>query len=197
MKRAILFGATLSAALATALSAQTPQTSGARPPDQSSGSQVTVTGCLKSGDNASSSSGGGATSSGGATGAASAAGTSGSGSGYILTDAASGPASSTTGAAGTAGTPTPGAPGPGAGAMTSYRLQGGDESDLRKYVNSKVEVRGMLSKAPTSSTATTGPTGATGATGAGAAATRESGMSSNMPTLQVTSVRQVASSCTQ
>ena len=89
MKRTMLLGAMLSAALATGLSAQTPQ-SGARSSDQSSGNQVTMTGCLKAGD--SSSSTGGTTSrerrkSHGECRRKAA------GSGFILTDAMAGPGS--------------------------------------------------------------------------------------------------------
>ena len=170
MKRAILLGATLSAALATSLGAQPPKTSGAESPAQAAGNQVTMTGCLKPGD-------------------------SGSAAGFILTDAKSGSAAAATGTAGasTTGASTTGA---GASSTTAYKLQGGNPSDLRKLVNNKVEVRGTLSKDSTAAPATAGPTGAAGATGSGASATRESGTSANVPTLQVTSVRQVASSCT-
>ena len=196
MKRSILFGTILSAALATGLSAQTPQTSGAGSPDsQPSGQQVTITGCLKSGDASSSAAGSAVT---GATGTAGATDTKpgAAGGGYILANAKPGSSASSTGTAGTAGSAagaTAGTSGS-ASAGATYKLQGGDPSDLSKYANSQVEVRGTLSSASAASASSTGSaTGATGST----SASRESGTSSNMPTLRITSVSQISSSCSQ
>jgi hypothetical protein len=191
MKRSMLFGTILSAALATGLSAQTPQTSGAGTSDsQSSGQQVTITGCLKSGDASSSAAGSAAT---GATGTAGATGTKpdAAGSGYILASAKPASSTSSTGATGTTGS-TAGTSGSAAAGAT-YKLQGGDQSDLSKYANSQVEVKGTLSSASSGSSTAGSATGATGST----SASRESGMSSNMPTLRVSSVRQISSSCSQ
>jgi hypothetical protein len=191
MKRSILFGTILSAALATGLSAQTPQTSGAGSSDsQSSGQQVTITGCLKSGDASSSAAGSAVT---GATGTAGATDTKpgAAGGGFILANAKPGSSASSTGTAGTAGS-TAGSPAGTSGsaaAGATYKLQGGDPSDLSKYANSQVEVSGTLSSA----SSTGSPAGATGST----SASRESGTSSNMPTLRVSSVRQISSSCSQ
>ena len=193
MKRSILFGTILSAALATGLSAQTPQTSGAGSSDsQPSGQQVTITGCLKSGDASSSAAGSAVT---GATGTAGATDTKpgAAGGGYILANAKPGSSASSTGTAGTAGSAagaTAGTSGS-ASAGATYKLQGGDPSDLSKYANSQVEVRGTLSSASASSTGSA--TGATGST----SASRESGTSSNMPTLRISSVSQISSSCSQ
>ena len=50
MRRTILIGAMLSAALTTGVSAQTPQTSGAGSNERPSGTKVKMTGCLRSVD---------------------------------------------------------------------------------------------------------------------------------------------------
>ncbi len=50
MRRTILIGAMLSAALATGVGAQTAQTSGVGSNERASGSEVRMTGCLRSGD---------------------------------------------------------------------------------------------------------------------------------------------------
>jgi len=169
MRRTILIGATLSAALTTAVGAQTPQTSkGSNEP--TSATEVKMTGCLRSGDGARDTKGSGA--------APVAAGA--PRPLYVLTDATT-----------LAGTQ----------AGTSYQLSGGNQDDLRKYVNSKVEVLASLSTsssaspAPPSTGATSGSTGTAGATGSGATATRETGTTSTMPSLRVRSMRQVAGTC--
>lgn len=90
---------------------------------------------------------------------------------------------------------------------TSYRLIGGSHnSDLEKYVNSDVEIKGTIVGRDASmggGAGTTGsPTGATPtetspSTGT-ASGTRSSNMdreSGNMPALRVTSVRQISSTC--
>ena len=170
MRRTFLIGAMLSATLATGVGAQTAQTSGVGSKERTSENEVKVTGCLRTVDGARDTGRGGTE--------PTAAGV--SRSLYVLTDAT-----------------TP----PDWKAAASYQLQGGNQDDLRKYVNSKVEVLATLSTSSTSSPAlpstgaTTGATGTAGATGAGATATRETGTSSSMPTLRVSSVRQLASSC--
>jgi hypothetical protein len=100
----------------------------------------------------------------------------------------------------------------------TYRLTGGESDQLQKYVNSQVEVTGRLAPqsdrrgtSGTGSTTGTGSTGTgtgagtgagtgTGSTGAGTGAGSSTSGSmagdGNMQTLQVTSVRQVSSSCT-
>ena len=199
MKRTILFGTILSAALATGVSAQqTPPTSTADSPSQqaASGQQITMTGCLKSGDASAAAAGSAAT---GATGTAGATGATGAtpgsrSEGYILTNAKAGSGSSSTGAAGSPGAATGATAGTtGSASMATYKLSGGDQSDLTKYANSQVEVRGTLMSSGQSSTGATSTTGAAGST----SASRSSGSDSNMPTLRVSSVRQIASSCSQ
>jgi len=183
MRRTILIGAMLSAVLVTGASAQTAQTPRAGSNETAAGTEVKMTGCLRSGE------GSRDTQSGGTTAAAGAAP-----SQYVLTEAATVPEAkatrgqdASTGAAGSSP------------AATSYRLTG-NQGDLLKYVNSKVEVLATLSTSsnsgPAPSTgATSGATGTAGATGAGATATRETGTTSTMPTLRVSSVRRLATSC--
>jgi hypothetical protein len=170
MRRTILIGAMLSAALTTGVGAQTPQTSkGSNEP--TSATDVKMTGCLRSGDGARDTKGSDAA-------APVTAGA--SRPRYVLTDAT-----------------TPG----GTQAATSYQLSGGNQDDLQKYVNSKVEVLATLSTSsnasppPPSTGATSGSTGTAGATGSGATATRETGTTSTMPGLRVRSMRQVAGTC--
>jgi hypothetical protein len=198
MKRSIMFGVLFSTALAVGASAQA--TGGQTPPQAGSGStdQVTVTGCLQSGDagGATGTSGTGSTAAG--TGAATGGGARG---GFVLTNAkmGSGSASGGTGASstGTTGSATGASPSGTAAGMTRYKLEG-SQSDLQKYANSQVEISGKLDKsmgsgAGAAGSATTGATGATGATGSGAAATGSARQ--EMPTLHVSSVRQVSPTC--
>ena len=131
-----------------------------------------MTGCLRSGDGSRDMPSGGT--------AAAATGT--APSQYVLTEAAAVPEAKPSRAA------------------TSYRLTGGNQGDLLKFVNSKVEVLATLSTSSNSgpapsTSATSGATGTAGATGAGATATRETGTTSSMPTLRVSSVRRLASNC--
>jgi hypothetical protein len=182
----ILLGTTLSAALATCVSAQAPR-SAAASSDQAT-SEVTVIGCLKSGD------ADGKVGAGSPTGGA-------VGAGFFLADATATPdarATQRTGMTGTGAPPSPTASATDTSALI-YKLQGGDPSEFRKYLNSKVEVRGRLAGTPSSAAptgATSGSTGSAGATGSGAAATRETGASASIPTLRVSSARQVAANCT-
>ena len=185
MKRQIFFGTMLSAALAVGVSAQQTPPSSASTPGQSdrSAQTVTVTGCLQSGSDAS-----GSTASSPAGAPAGQAGATSSSSGqYILANATTGSGSSATGTTGA--TPPAGASSSSASTGKSYKLVGGDSEDLKKYVNSKVEVTGTLDSKSSSSGA--GSTGTTGSAGASS-----SSMAGSMPTLKVTSVRQVSGSCT-
>jgi hypothetical protein len=189
MKRQIFFGTMLSAALAVGVSAQQTPPSSASTPGQSdrTAQTVTVTGCLQSGSGASGST---ASSPAGAPAGAPAgqAGATSSSSGqYILANATTGSGSSATGTTGA--TPPAGASSSSASTGKSYKLVGGDSEDLKKYVNSKVEVTGTLDSKSSSSGA--GSTGTTGSAGASS-----SSMAGSMPTLKVTSVRQVSGSCT-
>ena len=209
MKRSIMFGVLFSTALAVGASAQstagqTPTSSGSSSSDQ----QVTVTGCLQSGDAAGATGTSGAGSTGaGATGAGStgAAGSGSSRSGFVLTNAkmGSGAGASSTG---TAGSATGSASSAGMAGMTRIKLEGGSQSDLQKYANSQVEVTGKLDNKGTSgsgstgssstgsATGSTGATGSTAASGAGASGSA-SGSRQDMPTLRVSNVRQVSPSC--
>ena len=180
MGRTILIGAMLAAVLVTGARAQTVQTPRAGSNETAAGTEVKMTGCLRSGD------GSRDKQSGGTAGAAP--------SQYVLTEAATVPeAKATRGQDASAGAAAS------SPAATSYRLTG-NQDDLLKYVNSKVEVLATLSTSsnsgPAPSTgATSGATGTAGATGAGATATRETGTTSTMPTLRVSSVRRLASNC--
>ena len=184
MRRTILIGAMVSAAIATGAGAQATQTPGTKANERTSGSEVRMTGCLRSAD------GSGDARSGGTTPAATPR------SHYSLTDAMTLSDTKATGA-GNASAGATGAP----PAAASYQLVGGNPGDLGKYVNSKVEILGDLSTpstsspAPPSTGATSGSTGTAGATGSGATSTRETGTTPTLPTLRVRSVRQVATSC--
>jgi hypothetical protein len=77
-----------------------------------------------------------------------------------------------------------------------YKLSGGDEDDLKKYLNSQVEIRGTLdAKGAMAGSSSAGSAGS--GTGTGSAGTRagQSSSDENLPTLRVTSVRQVAETC--
>jgi hypothetical protein len=99
-----------------------------------------------------------------------------------------------------------------ASAGKKFLLTGGDQQDLRRYVNSEVEVRGTLAKSSSSpygsgsAAGTSSSTGSSTGTGSGSGTSTGSGSSSGMgssssmsgdhQTLRITSVRQVSSSCT-
>lgn len=97
---------------------------------------------------------------------------------------------------------TAGTTGTGAAAM-GYRLVGGEEHNLKQHVNKEVEVRGTLE----ASSGRTGQSGYTGQTGQTTGQTGQTGQTAqagrmgqqpnveNLPTLRITSVRQVADSC--
>jgi len=203
MKRSIMFGVLFSTAVAVGAGAQS--TGGQTPSQSGSSDQVTVTGCLQSGDAAGATGTSGAGSTGAPTGAGStgAAGSSASGSrggGFVLTNAKMGSGSASGGASstGTAGSAT-GSSSSSAGmaGMTRFKLEG-SQSDLQKYANSQVEITGKLDKSTGSGSSstgspTTGATGATGATGSGSSATGSA--SSSTPTLRVSNVRQVSPTC--
>ena len=211
MKRSIVFGVLFSTALAAGASAQS---TGGQPPSQSGSSdQVTVTGCLLSGGATGSTGTSGAGSTGaGSTGAGS-AGSAGAGasraaeSGFFLTNAkmGSGSTSPASGASstGAAGSPTASSSS-GMASMTRFKLEG-SQSDLQRYANSQVEISGRLDKSTGGASSTTGSptTGSSGATGAGSAATGAAGSATgsatasrpDMPTLRVSSVRQVSPTC--
>ncbi len=167
MRRQIFFGTVLSAALAVGVSAQ----SGTAQSDRMSGGKtVTVTGCLQSGS-ASSPAGTTGTTPSPSTSPSTAAGA--SGGEYVLMNAQpSASASTTTSTAGTTGSTT--APSSWASGL---KLSGSTE-DLSKLVNHKVEIKGSIDESASSSTSPSPST-----------------MSSAKPTLKVTSVRDIADSC--
>jgi hypothetical protein len=181
MKRNILFGSVLAAALSVGLAAQSPAgapqdptappssprpSPSAQAPSQKDDSSktVTVTGCLKSDSASATGTSGTAAPAGG--GAPAGGASSSKSEGSILANASTGSGSSTgaPGAAGTAGSSS---------SASQYKLSGGSKSDLTKYVNSKVEIKGKLDSA------------------SGAMS------SSSSPTLQVDSVKQISPSCTE
>lgn len=135
-----------------------------------------MTGCLQNADMA-----GGGTA--GTTGTGT-AGTSGQARAeFMLTNA-----KVTSGGSGTAGTTGTGATGT-AGAMSSntkFKLTGGNQQELREYLNSQVEIRGTLQKESPSSGA---------AAGTGTGATGQKKMDDDVQTIRVTSVKQVAKTC--
>ena len=189
MKRSIMFGVLFLTALAVAASAQS--TGGQTPSQSGSSDQVTVTGCLRRGDAGSTGAG--------ATGAA---GSGGSRGGFVLTNAKMGSGSPSPGTSasstGTAGSPTGSSSLGIAAGTTRFKLEG-SRADLQNYANSQVEVSGKLAKtmdtvSSATSSATTGATGAAGPTGSGAAATGNA-PGQDMPTLRVSSVRQVSPTC--
>jgi hypothetical protein len=153
MTRTALCGAIFSAALAVGVSAQTPAGQAGAMQDKQApkAGAITVTGCL-------------APDTGAAGSATGTAGTSGTKSeGYILKNVTASPAGAAASASPTA---------------SEYVLTGGNKADLKKYENSKVEIKGRVedSKAPKSPAS-------------GAAAGPES------PRLHVDSVKQIAASC--
>ena len=184
MKRNILFGSVLAAALSVGLGAQAPTGAPqdpAAPPssprpapsaqapsakDDSSSKTVTVTGCLQA-DSAAATGTSGAGAPGAPAGGAPAGGAASSSKSesFILANASEG--SGAGAAAGTAGSASK-------SSASQYKLMGGNKSDLTKYVNSKVEIKGKLDSA------------------GGAMSSSSSG-----PTLHVDAVKQVSPSCTQ
>jgi hypothetical protein len=223
MKRQFIFGTMLSAALAMGVSAQQPDQDRARSGQSQSDRTVTVTGCLQPASRPGSAGAttGDTTSRQGQAGSSSAQYilTDASMSGSASTGAAAGTGTTGTAAGAATGAGTGAATGAGASTPKSsspdssktYRLTGGQSDQLQQYVNSQVEVTGRLvsqdDRRGTSGTGSAAGTGSTGAgtgagtgTGAGAGAgTGSSGSMAgggNMQTLQVTSVRQVSSSCT-
>jgi hypothetical protein len=229
MKRHVLFGTMLSAALAVGLSAQTgssgSQTAGQQGTGSQNQQQVTVTGCLMEGAGMSA----GASASGGtSTGTATSTGTSGTQTGtqsgtatqarFHLTNAKITPAdkeaASSTGT-GTTGTGTAGTASGTSGTQsatadkdTKVQLIGGDQQDLQRYVNSQVEITGVLltnqsdrsrsgagTGTGTASGTGTGTGTGTGSATAGGASNRQSGMQQDVQRVRVTSVRQLSTSC--
>ena len=178
MKRNLILGTVFSAALAVGASAQTPALQASQDPQQQpqqkesqQRQQVTVTGCLQSAEMAGAA---------GTTGTGT-AGTSGqtSRSEFMLTNA-----KITSGAAGTTGTTGT----TGTASMNKFKLTGGNQQDLKQYLNSQVEIRGTLQK----SASERGSAG----TGTGYGATGQKKMDEDVQTIRITSVKQTAKTCT-
>ena len=170
MKRQMFFATAFAAALAVGAAAQTGTGTATSPQTGQDKQPVTITGCLQQAS--------------AATGTTGTTGTASSEPKFILTDAVKGSSSASGAAAGTgtAGTSS-------ASMDNKFKLIGGDEDDLKKYVNTKVEIRGTLEKSSMPSS------GAATGTGTGAAGSRPQSGDQNLPGLRVTSVRQVAQSC--
>lgn len=189
MKRNLILGTIFSAALAVGASAQTTgsQAGQQNPQKQSQqNQQVTVTGCLQNADMA-----GGGTAGTTGTGTAGTTGqarTSGAAE-FMLTHAKM--TSGGTGTAGTSGTGTTGTAGAMTSSNTKFKLTGGNQQELREYLNSQVEIHGMLHRdASDRSSAAAGSATGTGATG------QKKMEDENVQTIRVTSVKQVAKTCT-
>lgn len=177
MKRQVFFATVFSAALAIGTAAQTPTGAQAGAQQDRDRQTVTVTGCLQQDTQAAAQPGAGTP---GAPGQR--AGTTGEMQ-FVLTNAEmKGGAGATGTAAGTTGTR--------AEKAKRFQLSGGKQEELRKYVNSRVEVRGTLDMQAGKTGAGVGTGTATGAAGQGARAGDE-------PRLRVTSVRQIAADCQQ
>jgi hypothetical protein len=195
MKGNIVLGTLFSAALAVSVAAQGTAT-GTQADQQSSKNQaqrnqVTVTGCLQNADMAGGTAGTTGTGATGATGAQK------SGSArseqFMLTNARI----TSGGTAGTTGAGT----GTGAGATSTspadnrFILTGGNQSELKKYLNSEVEIRGTLQ--PRSDRGAAAGTGTGTGTGTGAAtSSAQKDERANAQMLRVTSVKQTSPTCT-
>ncbi len=210
MRRNILFGSVLAAALSVGVAAQSGSTSPQNPSataESRTEQMLTVTGCLQASDELS------------------ATGTSGSATAktadasdadhFILKNVEQGSSSSmassssaaregssarsTTGSAqseasatrGTSGSSTMGTP------TTQYQLAGGDKDQLRRYANSKVEIQGRIDTHANAGNSPQTPAGVdkgtTGSTMSGG--NRMPQTNSAIETLRIESIRQIAASC--
>ena len=169
MKSNFLYGSILAAALSVGVGAQAPTAAPQDPASpqpsreqqqpmaKSSSDSVTVTGCIQADTAAATGTSGSTSPAGGASSKAES---------FILANVSSGSGGAAAGTAGTTGASAPTA--------SQYKLTGKSD-DLKKYVNSKVEIKGKVDS------------------GSGAAASS----ASSGPTLRVDSVKQVSPSCTQ
>lgn len=163
MKREFVFGGLIALALSVGAAAQT-----AYPPsqdkdkDKDNKDTVTVTGCLVPG-------------AGGPVGTSGTTATPPVSPGFKLINATKDGASAATTTAGTSGTT---APAPAADAGKSFTLVGGDQADLQKWVNSKVEIKGTIESSAAMPTTTA-----------------DTPDKAPAPRLRITSVKQIASTC--
>ncbi|HXT29209.1 MAG TPA: hypothetical protein VN716_08025, partial [Vicinamibacterales bacterium] len=111
-----------------------------------------------------------------------------SAAGFMLINASKDGAAAATTTAGTSGTTASGSTAPAADAGKSFNLVGGDQADLQKWVNSRVEIKGTIEASSAAPSMTGGSTSGTTAT----SATPEKTPAQR---LRITSVRQIASTC--
>ena len=203
MKSKFVLGSVFSAVMAVGVSAQTtPPQTGSQ--DSQSNRQVTFTGCLQSADAARASGAGGAAGSSSSATGTTGAGAASAGGAFVLMNAKTGSGSATASSGtGSTGSTASGSSSPSSsssGAMARIKLEG-SQSDLQRYANSQVEVRGTLDSKMSGSTGSTTGSAATGSAATGSTATGSpagatgSTSGQDMATLRVTSVRQIASSC--
>jgi hypothetical protein len=213
MKRNILFGSVLAAALSVGIGAQTPAGGGQTPTGQPPAGQtpmgggtqtprggaqgggsmakgsndaITVTGCLQPAD--------------------------GSGMGVSKTDpskadkfvlanvmagagASGGAMANPSGSTGTAGA-SASTGSSASGTSMNYALSGGKKDELRTMANSKVEITGKIDHAPTAGTSNNGATSATGTTGSAmSTGSRAPESEASGRTLKIDTIRKIAGSC--
>jgi hypothetical protein len=191
MKRNVLFGAMVVTAMTVGIGAQSGQSGSDQPSSrtQKSSDATTITGCLQAADGS-----GTAIGTSGSTGTAPAEAL--KADHFILSTAAKG-ATATSGAAAPSATATTGASAPRTSpADNSFILSGGDKDELRRLVNSKVEIQGKIEEGAAAGThnngasSNAGTTGSAMSTGSRAPETKASGR-----TLRIESIRQIAASC--
>jgi len=171
MKR-VFIATCMAAACAIGLSAQQPSTT-TSPQSGRHGGPMTVTGCVKAGD------------------------TSGT---YMLTDIQRSDAGGGSGATTTTGAATTTAGGQGRGMGQLMLNSGAPDVDLSAHVGHKVEVTGMMSGGRgrmAGGAATTADTGAGSGSTSAATTTGGQGGARGMRSMNVTSVKMIASSCSE
>ena len=208
MKRTHLFGTMMACTLAAVVSVGAQERPSTSPSDREA-KTVVVTGCLKSAPASSTAATPSTTGTAGTAGTAGSTASSARGS-FILTDAVvSSDTASTAGATSTppTGSTTPtgattGTSGSSASAGKTYSVVGGQQSELQGFLNSKVESRGTLNPSADRSAAGAGSTAGTPPTTTPPTTTPPSGTGSTMSgmahgegQLRVTSVKQIAGSC--
>ena len=194
MRRELVFGTVFAAAMAVGVGAQT---YGTQSRDTHSKNEITVTGCLQSGDEAGSTAATTGTTGSTTAGTAGSMASSASGAKFKLTNVSMGSASTTTSGA-TAG--TTGTTGAGASAASEFpnglqlvASSDSKDSDWSKYLDHKVEVKGNLESNSGASSMGAATTTAGGST-AGSSAASESPASSPS-ILRVSSIRSISDTC--
>jgi hypothetical protein len=213
MNRTLAFAAVFAAAMAVGASAQygNPQEKSKSSRDRDNNKEVTVSGCLRSGDIA------GTTGTTGSEPGSTSRSTASTRAQFYLanpTFTSGGPSSSSTTTnppttsyptnppttpppTGTTGNPTTGATTSGTEAANGIRLMGGDKDKLERLVNHQVEIKGRLEgtgygSGAGSTSSTTGSTSSTAGSTSSTGATMASGMGQ---TLHVSSIKDIASTC--